>query len=620
MTTTAVADLVKSLDQGHGYYTDESDLGQYSTAQQAVAEKMTHLVKGAGYTYTDKAYQPDMTPGANQPLTDPDKVFTKAMKAGRAWNTAITEGCRTPDKVIKSFNSEFSSQFGAFMAANPQAAMWSQWTAQLQQQLNSVLGKNITLTTPLATGFVPFNLVAPSRLIYPVYSPFRNKIPRTQGQGTSYRAKIVTGISGSQTGSSGGNFVDTAIPELVSGGGSMSNWPLNLPASGNQDSVDIIVPYKFLGLSENVSWLAQFSGQGFEDVSALANLILLQEMMLNDEAQILAATSTALSTPSAPTCTARTPNAGETALSGTITNNTVDIKVTAANWYGETTPSAVTAVTGVVTATDVIDVTITPVSGALWYNIYVTVGTVAGTYHRMVTGVGGLTYTLQGAVPTTGTGIPASDTGTYSTYRFEGLIPVLSGHSQGGSNVYPSGWQGGYIDQSVGDTLNINVVNAALGGLYYGTGGYKADPAELVGNGADIQNLSNDIVQAGNATNYRLFVTQTDTPGVRAGAAVSEFVNPVTRSIVRIMVHPWQPQGTVLYMSYNLPMSFSNVSNVWEMNMVQDYLSIGWPVIDATFRYSVFEYGALAANAPFYCGIQQGIQLTDRSGSTGTWS
>lgn len=378
--------------------------------------------------------------------------------------------------------------------------------------------------------------------------------------------------------------------------------------------------YKFLGLSENVSWLAQFSGQGFEDVSALANLILLQQMMLNDEAQILAATSTALSTPSAPTCTARTPNAGETALSGTITNSTVDIKVTAANWYGETAPSAVTAVTGVTTATDVIDVTITPVAGALWYNIYVTVGTVAGTYHRMVTGVGGLNYTLQGVLPTTGTLIPAADTGTYSSYRFEGLIPTLSGHSQGGSNVYPSGWQGGYINQSVGDTLKISVVNTALGGLYYGTGGYKADPAELVGNGADIQNLSNDIIQAGNSTNYRLFVTQTDTPGVRAGAAVSEFVNPVTRSIVRIMVHPWQPQGTVLYMSYNLPMSFSNVSNVWEMNMVQDYLSIGWPVIDATFRYSIFEYGALVANAPFYCGIQQGIQLTDRSGSTGTWS
>lgn len=612
--------MVKSIDQGHGYFTDESDLGQYSTTDQAVSEKMITLVKGAGYSITDKTNQLGMAPGANQPLTDPDKIFTKAMKAGAAWNKAISQGINNPQGVFKSLNGDFSQRFGSFLAANPQNAMWDAWTANLQQQLGDSLGKNITLTSPLATGLVPFNLVAPSRLIYPVYSPFRNKLPRTQGQGTSYRAKVITGISGSQTGSSGGQFVDIAIPELVSGGSSMSNWPLNLPASGNQDSVDLSVPYKFMGLSENVSWLAQFSGQGFEDVSALANLILLQEMMLNEEAQIIAATSTALATPSTPTATARTPNAGETAITGTITNSTVDIKVTAANWYGETAPSSVVAVTGVTTGTDVIDVTIIPVAGALWYNIYATVGTSPGTYFRMVANVGGLNYTLQGALPTTGAGIPAADTGTYSPYRFEGLIPTIAGHSQGGSNVYPSGWQGGYVNQSVGDTLKISNINTALKGLWDGPNAYRADPAELVGEGGDIMRLSNDIVQSGASTNYRLFVQESDVPGVRAGAAVSEFVNPVTRSIVRIMVHPWFPQGTVLFMSYTLPFAWSNVANAWEMNMVQDYISIGWPVIDATFRYSAFTYGALAGNSPQYSGIMQGIQASDRSGSTGTWS
>lgn len=631
MTGSAVASLVKQADQGHGYYTDESDVASYSSIDQAIGDKMSVLVKGAGYTVTEKAYQPGQNPGANQPTSDPDKVFGKAMRAKRAWKQAITEGVNNPDGVFKSLNPDFASRFGAFLQASPQNAMWSAWTAQLQQQLNGVLPKNITLTSPLATGFVPFNLVAPSRLIYPVYSPFRNKLPRTQGQGTSYRAKVVTGVSGSQTGSSGGSFVDIAIPELVTGGGSMSNWPLNLPASGNQDSVDLNVPYRFMGLSENVSWLAQFSGQGFEDVSALANLILLQEFMLNEEAQIIAATSTALSTPSAPTATARTPNTGETAITGTITNSTVDIAVSAANWYGETAVSATTAVTSVTTGTSVIDVTISPVAGALWYNIYVTVATVPGTYHLMAGqsggtngnqsgAVGGLNFTLQGALPTTGPVGPTSDTGSYSAYRFEGLVPTLAGHSQGGSNVYPSGWQAGYKNQSVGDTLQISVVNTALQGLWDGSGAYRADPAELVGEGSDILNLSNDIVQSGADTNYRLFVAQTDTPGIRAGAAVSEFVNPITRSIVRIMVHPWLPQGTALYMSYTLPFAWSNVANVWEMNMVTDYLSISWPVIDATFRYSAFTYGALAANAPFYCGIQQGIQRTDRSGSTGTWS
>lgn len=613
-------DLVKKVAGASGseYLVDDGDLASYSSARTAVADKMTTLVKGVGYAMTDKATAYGQ--GGNAPLTSPEQVFGRAMRAEKAWTGAIKKSLSDPGSVFKSLSPEFSNQFGAFLSSNPQSAMMAQVVASLQEQIGQAIGKSITLTTPLATGFVPFNLVAPSRLIYPVYSPFRNKLPRTQGQGLSYRAKVVTGVSGSQTGSSGGQFVDIAIPELVSGGGSMSNWPLNLPASGNQDSVDLNVPYRFMGLSENVSWLAQFAGQGFEDVSALANLILLQEMMLNEEAQFIAGTSTALATPGAPTLTVRNANAGETALSGTITNNTVDVRVSAANWYGETAASTLTAATGVTSGTSVVDVQIAPVPGALWYNLYVTVGTVPGTYYRMFSNVGGLNFTLTGAVPTSGTAVPAADTGTFSPYRPEGIIPTLAAHSQGGGQVYPTGWQGGYINQSVGDTLRTSVINTALQQLWDGTGAFRADPAELVGEGGDIMRLSNDIVASGTATNYRLFVEQSETPGVRAGAAVSEFQNPVTRSIVRIVVHPWLPQGTATLMTYNLPFAWSNVANAWEVNLVQDYLSVSWPVIDATFRFSMFTYGAVAANAPQYSGLLQGLQKTDRSGSTGTWT
>jgi len=100
------------------------------------------------------------------------------------------------------------------------------------------------------------------------YSPLRNKLPRVPGQGTIRQRKVVTGVSGSQTGPSGGKFVRLAIPELVQSGGAISgassavNWPLNLPGTGTQDAVDLKIPYRFWGLSENLSWLAQFGGQG----------------------------------------------------------------------------------------------------------------------------------------------------------------------------------------------------------------------------------------------------------------------------------------------------------------------------------------------------------------------
>lgn len=274
------------------------------------------------------------------------------------------------------------------------------------------------------------------------------------------------------------------------------------------------------------------------------------------------------------------------------------------------------------------DVQIAPVAGAMWYNIYATTGASAGTYHLFAANVGGLYYTLQGALPTTTAQPPAADSGTSSANDQEGLFAVLSGHSaSGGGAVYPTSWQAGYFNQSTGDTLKTSILNNALQQLWDGTGSgvgaygaFRADPAEIIGEGGDIARLSNDIVQSGTATNYRLFVEQSEVPGVRLGAAVSEFQNPVTRSVVRVVVHPWLPQGNVLLMSYTMPFAWSNVSNVVEFVAVQDYLSISWPVIDASFRYSMFMFGALVVNAPFYCGLIQGIQKSDRSGSTGTWS
>jgi hypothetical protein len=363
------------------------------------------------------------------------------------------------------------------------------------------------------------------------------------------------------------------------------------------------------------------SNKTFEDISALANLLLLQEFMLNEEASHLGATSIALTAPSAPTLTARAANSGETALTGVTTN--VFVEVSANTFFGTTAAGSSQSVAW--SSGQVVDVQISPVAGAQFYTIYVSTGASAGTYYQMATNVGGLYYTLQGALASSGTAAPSSDSGTSSGNDQEGLTSVLSGHAaSGGSAIYPSNWQAGYFNQSTGDTLKTSVLNNAFQQLWDGTGNtygaYRADPVEIIAEGGDVMRLSNDVVQQGTATNYRLFVEQTEVPGVRLGAAVSEFQNPITRSVVRIVVHPWTPQGSAYLMSYTMPFAWSNVSNVCEFVTVQDYLSISWPVIDASFRYSMFLYGALVVNAPFYCGLIQGLQKTDRSGSVGTWS
>lgn len=223
------------------WYAD-ADSTRYEAPDRMLSDKMPVLVKGAGYC----------RPGGNQPLTDDDQIFRRSMKAEIAFRKAIKNGIEQPDQVIKNLSPEFSGQFGAFMAASPQNTAMQSLVGQLNSQLTDLLGKSITLTSPLTSGFVPYDLVAPSSLIYPVYSPIRNKLPRTPGQGTSRRRKIITGISGSQTGPSGGKFVRLSIPELVQTAGSPAiqgsastvTWPLNLPGTGSQDAVDLNIPYR----------------------------------------------------------------------------------------------------------------------------------------------------------------------------------------------------------------------------------------------------------------------------------------------------------------------------------------------------------------------------------------
>ena len=67
---------------------------------------------------------------------------------------------------------------------------------------------------------------------------------------------------------------------MVTTGASFGQFPLSLPPAVSEAFAQINIPYRFLGVTEELSFLAQWASQGFEDISALANLILLQAAML----------------------------------------------------------------------------------------------------------------------------------------------------------------------------------------------------------------------------------------------------------------------------------------------------------------------------------------------------
>jgi hypothetical protein len=572
------------------------------------------LVKGQGFAKI----------GGNKPIKNPDKLMKLGGRVSKSLRSNATTSKMQSAETWKALQASPISQFLQAFNGMPQNSAYTQ-LAEAFNSLAADMGKTIALAAPLASGLVPFDLLAPSRLIYPVYSPLRNKLPRTQGQGTSRRVKVFTGVSGSHTGGQGvANFF---IPEFPGGGGlGAANWPNQLPAAGAQTAVDVNIPYRFAGITEALSWLAQFAGQGFEDISALANLILLQEMMLAEEHALLEASHQNLVVPNAPSGTAKAAATGEVAITGPVSGQNVYVKVTATTFFGETTASA--AATVVWTTGQTIDVTISPTAGGAQYNIYTTYGTVAGTYYLAASNIGGHKYTLQGVLPTGGTQPPTADTGTGSANAYDGMMDIMDGYVSAGT--YPAaGYSAGYINQSVASTLTNAVLFDAASGLWDNSsslntstaGGFRADPVELIGEGLDLSNFAANVLAnaAGGQQAYQLHIDQDEVGSTISGAAVSQIVNPITRSLIKTIVHPYLQQGNAFLMSYNLPQSFSNVSNAWEVTNVQDYISISWPVIDVTFRYSLFLYGALVGIAPQFSGRLGGLQ---RTGSTtgGNWS
>lgn len=544
-----------------------------------------------------------------QETTDRRLIDRMVESSEETLSAVVRRGLGNPAKAVKGFSGPLAAAINALNLFSPQAVAGSLNAAQWSKEIGGAIGKSFSLSSPLSSGFVPFDLIPFVRTIYPVYTPFRNKLPRVPGQGEFHRGKILSSITGSLPGNLG-SLQDDSTSEFFGGSG-FSEWPNPLPASGSQSAYDIIIPYKFYALTESTSWLAQFAGQGFDDLYGLSSLVLLQEFMLLEEHDILASTSQALAVPAAPVLTARTAGSNETPLTGVTTD--VYVKVSAINYWGETAASADATVAW--SSGDVVDVVISPVAGALSYVLYVTTGASPGTYYQFTYNtnggvVGGVKFTLQGALPTSGNVAPASDTGTYATTRSESLVSVLSGQAyNGGAGPYPN-VSAGYYNDAEGKTLSIAVIQSALLEMFSGANGYFANPSEIVTSPQDAVNLA-DSIQTESVAAYQLRVQQSEMSGVTGGIAVANVVNPVTRSAPEIMVHPYLPQGQALLMSYTLPQTQNNLGNVVEMAMVQDYAQIGWPVIDPAFRQSILRYGTFFFPAPQYCGLIAGLQNSD---------
>lgn len=471
-------------------------------------------------------------------------------------------------------------------------------SVQAQLAARPDLAKDLTLTNPISTGLVAYDLEAPSKKLFPRMTPLRNRVVRRKGIGTARKFKRINGITGS--GTAGLGLIRPGIIDSTTEQFGSINYLRGPKIAYAGDEVS--VPYKQFSMSDSVPWSAQFSGQGYEDIRQLSQTSVLYASMLAEErlqlggrgtssgfaGALAAPTNVAVSTPAA--------GAGETAVTGALAN--VWVKVTAESVWGESVLSSAT--TSAFTAGDVISVTWDDVVGATGYRVYVSTHATTdpgdgGRWFQARTGYNGIT--LQGALLTSGKAASTvtSDTSAAAT-DYDGILTYCMGPSAG------------YVKR-----IN-SVLNAANPGAEFFVAfdalweAVKADPDEVLANGSDRRQLS-DLLKTSSSSNYRITIANSpDAHTAQLGALVNGLQNEVTGKMVDVTVHPWLPQGNMPIISWTLPIPDTEVSEVFACYNVQDYMAVQWPVSQFAYEISSYWYGTMVCYAPAWCGAIAGIK------------
>jgi len=489
----------------------------------------------------------------------------------------------------------------------PDAVAGLQNALAAQRMAMQDIQKDITLTSPLSTSFAAFDLEAPAKLLTPRPTPLRNRIPRKKGIGTSHRVKRILGYTGTGTGGVGNTWPGITQDTTTTFGAIAYERGPKISYAAD----DLVLPYNSYSLSDSVTFDANFSGLGYQDLRQLSSTSTLYATMLMEERMMLMARGTASGYSgalSAPTFTLASPVASgsQTALAATTyyVNVTTDAGISG-NGFGESILG--TEANTAVASGDVLTITVsTPVAGALGYNIYVGTATGAANlkYQGTLRGTG--TFTIQGATASgllgnnaafSTTGAAASranaDTSAYAT-GYDGILPTVLGPNTGFNN-------------SINSTFSTSNPGAefqtVFANLYQNV---KADPDLVLLNGNDRKQLS-DAIKSGSTANYRLTIQEPGKDGITYGSIVTGIQNEVTGKAVDLMVHPWLNQGVAPVLSFTLPIPDTEVSDVWANFMVQDYMGIQWPVTQFSYDFSTYFRGTFFCTAPAWNGAVSGI-------------
>lgn len=467
-----------------------------------------------------------------------------------------------------------------------------------------------------ALGLVAYDLEAGAKLLFPVITPLRNRIPREGGGiGTATHWKAVLGINTS-------NF----------GAGVEEGKRSRVISISEQDRV---AAYAGLGFENNVSFEAQYAGRTFEDARALAVQTGLWSLMIAEELNILGGFSGSngllLGTTPTPVatlsgtgsmttgttkvfCVALTMQAllnigvgvvpAATVLAGpTVTYNNAD---------GTTTTTGagtaqVSAGSNTVTIVNGVTAHVAPVKGASGYAWFCTGGQTAAASAALaaITTINSVALTADGL----GTSVAstfASD-GSADTTVFDGVIT----QALAGTGLYATqatGTDGVGTGLTADGATGIVEIDADLKSFWDTR---RLSPSRILLSSQEVQNINKKVIGNGGAPLLRYNM---DAGGghvdITAAQAVGNYLNKFSMAggqLVKLELHPNMPPGTILYMTERLPYPLPRVTNILQMKTRQEYYQIEWPLRTRLYEYGVYVDEVLQMYAPFAFGVRTNI-------------
>jgi hypothetical protein len=453
----------------------------------------------------------------------------------------------------------------------------------------AVLAKATTQGIDTSTGLVGINLEAPSKKLFPVLSPLRNRFARVASArgATAVTWKAITAINavGVKAGVAEGvrNSVvsTTAVPKSQS--------------------------YKSFGLDDSVTFEAQQAGRGFEDVRAMGSANLLSAVMVEEEKIILGGNVTAIGKPASVAFLDTAADA-----SGSLTAATAyDFAVSALTLYGflngadgrdtgVDSPDETDGRTGSHTTTasgagsDAIIVTWPAVRGAVAYNVFV--GSSGGTlyYHSTVTANKATVLALIGAGET-----PNSADQTADALSFDGVIPQMQASDGGG---YFRDMAGGTLTgDNAGGIVEFDTMFKSL------WDNSRIGPTVILVNSQEAQNALAKIAANGATTTFRLNATVGADGRISGGLRLGSYLNKFTQSDVPIDIHPYLAPGSILALSERLPFPNNNVPNPFEIDARQEYAQYDWALVQRKWEFGIYGSECLKVYFPAGCGSIVGV-------------